>query len=245
MATAKKKAAAPAKKTASGGDVMSRMKKMKSAWKKAEVREGYSNIPDGDYVAKIESATLGLSPKSNEPRIEWKMVILNEDAAGKKLVKWSNMATEENFEWAKGDIARLELEIPDDPTELPDTLAEAVGLIIEVNCKTKDDFQNIYFNGVLEDYDEEAEEEEEGDEEEETEEEETEEEESDEDEEEEESDEEDEDEEEAEEDEEEVDLDEMDKAELLAFAKEYKLKIAGASKMTEAKLRKAVAAELE
>lgn len=236
MAIAKKKSAAPAKKaTASkpaskAGGIQGALKNMKAAWKKAETREGYSSIPDGIYVARIESAVLTLGGKNKEPSIEYQLTVLSDEAAGKKTKKWANLATEDNMAWAKGDLAKLDLEIPEDAEDLPGVLEECKGLIVELTFKTKDDYQNIHFNGLTE-Y-------EEGDEEEEVEEEEVEEEEGDEDEGEEDGDEE---EEEGEEEEEEVDLDAMDKKELLALAKEHKLRIEGASKLTEKALRKAIA----
>ena len=96
MAIAKKKSApAPAKKAAAkpaaskAGGIQGALKNMKAAWKKAETREGFSSIPDGIYVARIESAVLTLGGKKNEPSIEYQLTVLSDEAAGKKTKKWA------------------------------------------------------------------------------------------------------------------------------------------------------------
>ncbi len=155
--------------------VKSDLNKLKKTWKKAETREGFPVVPDSVYDCRIDTATVGKAKGSKRLQIVYGLTIANGDQAGRKLGKYDGLETEENLEWAKGTLASLDADVPDDISELPDILESLQGTGVEVTVKTKDEFQNVYFNGPIDledDDDEEEDEVEDEDEEEEDEEEE-------------------------------------------------------------------------
>ncbi len=125
--------------------------KMKKAWKKAETREGFPTVPDGTYECRIDAATVAKS-KGTTKRLQvgFQLTIVSGDQANRKLNKYDGIETEENIEWLKGSLASLDVDVPDDISELPDVLASLEGTGCEVTVKTKDEFQNVYFNGPIE-----------------------------------------------------------------------------------------------
>lgn len=164
---AKATAAAAKKSTGKTGTVASALQKMRSAWKDAEAKSGFQQVPDGTYQCRIESASIGRSKQKKRLQVGWDLVIVNGEYANQHLFKYDGIDSPENLEWLKGTLTNLGVEIPDDITELPATLAELEGTYCEVTSKTKDEFQNVYINEALEGPDEDEDEEaseEEGDE---------------------------------------------------------------------------------
>ncbi len=213
---------------------------MQKGWKKAKPRHIGAPVPDDSYPARIESAVIEESKSSGRLQVHWALDIADGDYAGRKVHKFSGMESEDNLSFLQGDIEILELAIPEDIGDLGETLEEALGILLEINVRTRDEFTNIDFIELLED-EEESDEDEDEDEE-------------DEDEEEDDEDEDEEDEDEDEEDEEEEDEDEefltkamvrkMDMKELKAAIKDYGLKTKPKKYKTVTSLRKAVTAEL-
>ena len=148
--------------------VASALKGLKGAWKKAEARVGFSPVPDGQYQARIDNAVLELSKSSKRPQISYELTIVSGEYENRKLWKRDGIDGEEQLEWTKGTLETLDLEIPDNINDLPDCIDGAKGLGVEITVRTKEEFQNIYFNELLDlddvvDEDEEEDEDEEGD----------------------------------------------------------------------------------
>jgi len=226
--------------------IKQKLKKMKKSWSETEANEGgFSPIPDGQHIVRLDKVFMDLD-KNEELQIVFDMTLMTGETSGKTNKKWSRMATEENIAWAKGDLVKLDLELPDDLTDLPELLDSLEGVFVSCTFKTKDEFQNIYFNEVVDeddvDLEEEEDEEEESDEEEEDSEDDEEEEEDEEDGEDSEDDEEDDEEEEEEEEEKDegYDTSSMNKKDLLALCKNEKWKPNEGIRKSVAKLRKYV-----
>lgn len=134
-----------------------KLKKMQSAWESAEPREGGFSLADGTFNAKIEGATIEES-QNERLQIVWELRFLSGENSGRTARKFSGLDTEENIAWAKGDLTRFGIELPEDIVELGDALAECVGAYVECTVKTKDEYTNIYFNEVVEGVEEEEEE---------------------------------------------------------------------------------------
>lgn len=107
-------------------------------------------LPEGTYKATIEEALVdGDQVKFvyaiNEP----------EEFARRKAFKTMNLGDEEGIGLSilKGDLAVLEVEIPDEITDLPETLASLEGVQVELfnrvkfNEKHGREFANIFLNG--------------------------------------------------------------------------------------------------
>lgn len=131
--------------------------KMQAAWKKAQPKEGFENIPDGAYNAKIEKAFIGKS-KAGRLQATFEMKIAGGELSGKTFNRFAGIDTPENLEWLKGDLVKLDVEPPDDITDLPAILDGLAGTYVSVQVKTKGEYANYYFNGVISEDDVEEEE---------------------------------------------------------------------------------------
>ena len=129
--------------------VQSKLKALKKAWKKAEARAGFTPVPDGTYQAKIDGATLEESKTSKRLQVSWALQVVVGEYEGRKLWKRDGIDDENQLEWFKGALETLELEAPNDIEDIPDVLEEAAGMGVEITVRTKDEFQNIYFNEVI------------------------------------------------------------------------------------------------
>ena len=155
--------------------VASRLKSLQKEWKEAEPRIGGARLPDATYNARIGTPVVEESKASQRLQVNWPLTVIDGDYADKKLNKYDGIEDADGLAWLQGTLEILELEIPEDVTDLGSILQSADGLLVEITLQTKDEFQNIYFNELLEadeEEDEEEEDEEEEDEEEEDEEEE-------------------------------------------------------------------------
>lgn len=219
-------------------DLTATLKAAGKLWKKAKPRKVGAPVPDDLYSARIESAVMEESKASGRAQVHWCLEIVDGDYQGRKLHTFSGLESEDNLAFLKGDIETLELAIPDSIDDIGEALEESVGLLLEINVRTRDEFTNVDFIELLEDDGEEAEEEEE--------------EEDDEDEEEEDDEDEDEDEEEDDEEEEEDEDEEltkaavrkMDREELEEAIEDYDLDVDPDKHKTVTALRKAITKEI-
>ena len=147
-----------AKKKKKGG-MITKLKGMQKSWADSEPKRGGVGVPDDDYVARIDTAVLGESKTSQRLQIEWGMTVLEGDFEGKKISKYDGINEAKDLPYVQGTLEALELDIPEDITEIGEVLENAVGLIVDVTVKTRDEFTNIYFNELVEDYEESEEEE--------------------------------------------------------------------------------------
>lgn len=188
-----------------------KLKAIKSLWKKTEPRENTGGrYEDGNYTAKIGKAVLVVSQQGTV-QVEWQMAFVDGAYKGKPVRKWSNLDREDSIGFLKADLMTLEIEPPETPEELADSLAEAAGKVVAITLKSKEGgsegkvYQNIYFNDLVDEVESPAE-----------------------------------DEEEEEEEGEDIDLDDLSKDELLELIEEEGLDIPKAKKLPEKKLRAAI-----
>ena len=100
-------------------------------------------VPDGPYQTFIESAELRRSKKSGAPMIEYKLRISQGPHEGRLL--WKNaMLEERSFAFVKADLRSCGLEL-EELSDLPGRLSEILDLPVEVNVKTKGEYQNVSF----------------------------------------------------------------------------------------------------
>jgi len=131
--------------------VASKLRALKKAWKAAAPRTG-GGLPDGEYEGVIRTATVGLS-KSDAKRLQcmWSIEATGpEGFEGRKQIKIAGLETEDNLAWFKGDLAVLGVDAPDDVDEIPDVVGQTEGLPIAFRVRTKQEFTNVDFIGLLE-----------------------------------------------------------------------------------------------
>ncbi len=201
---------------------------LQKGWKKTSPRKVGAPVPDGSYSARIDSAVVEEAKSSGRMQVNWALTVAEGDYEGRSIHRFSGLESDDNLAFLQGDIETLEIAIPEDINDLGEALEDAVGLLLEINVRTKDEFTNVDFIELLEDTEgEEEEEEEEEDEEAE--------------------DEEDTEEEEEEEEEEELTkaaVRKMDREELETAIEDYDLEVDPDEYKSVSALRKAVSAEL-
>lgn len=171
------KTAQSSKKSSGKVDMKSAMANVKKFWKKAKTAaieapdSGIQEYEDGRYLARLMSASICKSGSGRtQVDFDWKFV--DGEYAGKHKHNYQGIENEKNIEFLLLDLKRLGFDIDElDDDELPELLA-GIGkakphLLARIALKTKNDFQNVYINELLEDDDEEAEEAEDGEDEEE------------------------------------------------------------------------------
>lgn len=131
--------------------VASKLKMLKKKWKAAAPRTG-GGLPDGEYEGVIKTAVVGIS-KSESQRLQcvWALeVTAPEGFEGRKQMKIAGLETEDNLCWFQGDLAALGIDPPDDIDDMPDAAGQTEGLPIAFKVRSKDEFTNVDFIGLLE-----------------------------------------------------------------------------------------------
>lgn len=157
-------------------EVAKELKNLTKTWKQAQPVSvgGFQTVPDGEYVANITEMSVQKS-KNGRLQVVTTFTIKGGEQDGSTVKRFDGLDNERSIGFFKGFAEVIGLDLPNDVTLLPSVLETFVGECedsFEINVKTKNEFQNVYVNGVAETEGAE-EEEEEGEEEEETEEEET------------------------------------------------------------------------
>lgn len=144
-----------------------RLAKVKDAWNKTKKSKdienggGFPTFEDGRYVGQLVGAKLGESKNISNPRLQicWTWKFYGGCYDGQQTRDYDGIETEENLLWLARKLNRLNVELPDDITEMEDFLNELVeeGIWASFTLKTKGDFQNLYINKVLSEEDAEAE----------------------------------------------------------------------------------------
>jgi len=131
--------------------VASKLRALKKMWKNAAPRTG-GGLPDGEYEGVIKTAVVGIS-KSDSKRLQcvWTLeVTAPEGFVGRKQTKIAGLETEDNLCWFQGDLAVLGIDPPDDVDDIADAAGQTEGLPIVFKVRTKQEFTNVDFIGLLE-----------------------------------------------------------------------------------------------
>ncbi len=121
----------------------------------ADVEEKeFDEIPDGKYQVKVDRVELTRSETSGNPMLKWALKILGPAHKGRLLWRNNVIASKDNVKWLKQDLYTCGLQI-DKLSELSGKLESLLDIGLEVTKRTKNEFENIYFNRriVLDDSD--------------------------------------------------------------------------------------------
>jgi hypothetical protein len=141
------------KATRSKGGINAKLKKLNARWKKAEAKTGGFSLPEGTYPAKITSCKIGEAQESGRLQAETEFTVIDGEYKGKKCRRYDGLEEDEQMEYLKGMIETLEAEVPETLDALGDCLTELVGIACEIYAKSKDEFLNIYVNGLIDEDD--------------------------------------------------------------------------------------------
>ena len=147
---------AKAKTKKRSGGMIGLLKKMQTDWDDSEPKRGGAGVPDDDYVVRIDSVVLAESKTSQRLQIEWGMTVMEGDYEGRQINKYDGIDEPKDLPYVQGTLESLELDIPSDITDIGEVLEGASGLYVDITVKTRDEFTNIYFNEIVEGYEEAA-----------------------------------------------------------------------------------------
>lgn len=110
-----------------------------------------AEVPEAKYQARVVGAEL-MKSSSGRPQCRWRFKIVGgeEKAIGKVLDTYDGLETPINLGYFKKKLKRMQIALPTDFEEIPDLLKEAIGAVIEIQVKYKDDFLNVYVNKLVE-----------------------------------------------------------------------------------------------
>jgi len=112
----------------------------------ADVEEkDFEAVPDGKYQVKVDRVELTRSETSGNPMLKWALKILGPTHKGRLLWRNNVIASKDNVKWLKQDLYTCGLQI-DKLSDLPGKLATLLDGGLEVTKRTKNEFENIYFN---------------------------------------------------------------------------------------------------
>lgn len=112
----------------------------------ADVEEkDFEAVPDGKYQVKVDRVELTRSETSGNPTLKWALKILGPTHKGRLLWRNNVIASKDNVKWLKQDLYTCGLQM-DKLSDLPGKLETLLDVGLEVTKRTKNEFENIYFN---------------------------------------------------------------------------------------------------
>lgn len=135
------------------GSLKERLQNLQKDWESSEPKVGGAKVPDNNYTAKITGAFVEEAKSSGRLQIHWILLVADGEYEGREIHKRDGIDTAENLPYVQGSLQVLNLNIPDSIDDIGDVLENAVGLLVDITVATSDEFTNIYFNELLEDFD--------------------------------------------------------------------------------------------
>lgn len=112
----------------------------------ADVEEkDFEPVPDGKYQVKVDRVELTRSETSGNPMLKWALKILGSKHKGRLLWRNNVIASKDNVKWLKQDLYTCGLQM-EKLSDLPGKLESLLDVGLEVTKRTKNEFENIYFN---------------------------------------------------------------------------------------------------
>lgn len=120
-------------------------------WKETAAAKGGTTVPDGDYVTNVTRMEIGKS-KAGRLQVITIFTVVDGNYFGKELFRFDGLNNEQSISFFKAMCETLGLEYPTDMTDLPaaiTTFMDTFGGLVNVNMKTKGEYQNLYVKGVV------------------------------------------------------------------------------------------------
>jgi hypothetical protein len=105
-------------------------------------------VPDGTYQAKVKNASVKRSKKSGRLMLEWWLTILGPTCAGVDVPRWNHFHSRDHLAYLREDLQVLGLENVV-LARLEAILPEVLDRIVEITVNTKNGFQGIYFERLV------------------------------------------------------------------------------------------------
>jgi len=121
-----------------------RLKAMEESWKAGRQR-GPGQVPDGEYVARLQGAELREAMSSGRLMIQREHLILEGEYEGDVVRDYMHLETERGPWFIAQWIEAMELEAPESPAELPEILdyLTRTAPTVRIQTKRSGDFINV------------------------------------------------------------------------------------------------------
>ena len=130
--------------------------KMQKKWKTSEARARQEAIPDGQYQARIVSATIDKS-KAGRLQTIIKFKIESGKHKGRFQYKYDGLETPDNISWLKSTLRTMDIKVPKKIVNLEKALEKLEDELCVIQVRTSGQFTNTYIQKRVEDIDEEDE----------------------------------------------------------------------------------------
>jgi hypothetical protein len=116
--------------------------------------QGFSEVPDGNYIVKINKAVINNAKSSGRLQVSWEMTVVCEadgsdsEFKGRKIFKHDGINNSDARGWFKSGLARLGVMWPKKAAKLPKTLEELIDTHAEIKVKTKEESDFVAKNFV-------------------------------------------------------------------------------------------------
>jgi hypothetical protein len=101
-------------------------------------------IPDGRYHVVVEHVALATAAPSGCPLLKWQLRVVGPTHVGAQLWK-HHVVAPQHLGWLKHDLELCGLQL-DRLSDLPDHLERLLAVELEVTKRTRDHWDNVYFN---------------------------------------------------------------------------------------------------
>jgi hypothetical protein len=117
----------------------------------AEVPEGLSgdSVPDGKYRIAVDTVEFKTS-KTGNVYLGWQMTVLAGPHKGRKIFHRNMLGSKENLSFLKKDLHTCGMTDIRKLSELQSRLPDLLDIVLDVQVKTKGEFQNVYLNARVE-----------------------------------------------------------------------------------------------
>ena len=132
-----------------------KLKKAQDNWQgareKAKESSGFTEVPDGRYLAHLTNAQIGESRSSGRLQIQWTWTISDGEFEKDTKLDFDGLETEDNLVFLGRKLSRFGYELPEDITEISDILDELIEKqpLARIRLKTKGEFQNVYVDKLM------------------------------------------------------------------------------------------------
>jgi len=132
-----------------------KLQKAQNNWQGARERaketSGFTEVPDGRYLAHLTNAQIGESRSSGRLQIQWTWTISDGEFEKDTKLDFDGLETEDNLVFLGRKLARFGYELPEDITAINDILEELIDKqpLARIRLKTKGEFQNVYVDKLM------------------------------------------------------------------------------------------------
>jgi hypothetical protein len=121
---------------------------MDQEWMGIEVepqQKTYDPLPDGKYQVKVDSVAIEESKTSHRLQLKWVLKVIAGAFQGRLIWRYNGFDSTENLTYLKKDLTTCGVTVTK-LSELEENLQFLLDTVLEVQLKTKGEYQNCYIN---------------------------------------------------------------------------------------------------